>query len=267
MDDGARVDGAVEGDGQIRLEDLAAGLAEMARAADRPRGPFVVGVVGSVAVGKSTFANELAVALGAFAPVADAEPLRAEVVATDSFLLPNAELEPLGGAMVKGHPQSYDWAALDRFLAAAAGGESVLTVPVYSHETFDIVPGATRMLSTPDVLVVEGLNLLQDPPTAPLDVAGHLDRSLYLDAPEAVIEQWFVDRFLVVARAEHAPDGFYAMFDGMDDAEVESVARWTWDEINAPNLHRHIAPTRSRADVVVHKAADHSIERVEQQRH
>jgi type I pantothenate kinase len=219
----------------------------------------VVGVVGSVGVGKSTTARQLADLMGE-----SGHGLSTEVVATDSFLLTNEQLEPLGGAMVKGQPQSYDWTALDRFLTEVHDGAPVMMVPIYSHQLFDVVPGAHHVMSTPEVLIVEGLNLLQGPPAAPVDMAEHLDRSIYLDAPPAIIAEWFVARFLDTTRQESASsDGFYAMFAGMDDAEVESVARWTWDEINAPNLRDHIEPTRERADLVVHKAADHSITRIQ----
>jgi type I pantothenate kinase len=221
-------------------------------------GAFVLGIAGPVAVGKSTYA------------AAEADRIRAtgatvEVVATDVFLLSNEQLAPLGGAMRKGYPESYDWAALVDTLDAARHGRFPLTTPVYSHETFDLVPGAVHTIETADVVVVEGLNLLQAPPDAPADMAAMLDRSIYLHASEPVIEQWFVDRFVSLARpAEGAPSDFYAMFADMDDAELDAVARWTWTEINLPNLRQHIAPTRARADVVVHKAADHRIERIEQ---
>jgi type I pantothenate kinase len=233
--------------------------AELADAARRAPGPYVVGIVGAVAVGKSTTAQRLAALL-------DGAPhgLSAAVVSTDSFLLANEQLEPLGGAMVKGRPQSYDWAALDRFLADVHAGAPVLQVPQYSHEVFDVLPGVVLELAAPEVLVVEGLNLLQQPPVAPFDLTGHLHHSIYLDAPHEVVAGWFIDRFLDATRAEPLPaDSFYALFAGMDDAEVAAIARWTWDEINAPNLREHIESTRLRADTVVHKAADHSIERVE----
>lgn len=233
-------------------------LDELLRGSLDASGTTVVGIAGPVAVGKSTFADTLAARLTATGRTA-------EVVATDVFLVSNAQLAPLGGAMRKGFPESYDWAALIDTLDAARRGRFPLTTPVYSHETFDLVPGATHAIETADVLVVEGLNLLQAPPDAPADMAAMLDRSIYLHAPEQVIEQWFVDRFIGLARpADGPPSAFYEMFAGMDDAELDAVARWTWTEINLPNLRQHIAPTRERADVVVHKAADHHIERIEQ---
>lgn len=239
---------------------------ETAAAADAmERGPFIIGVVGSVAVGKSTFAAYLADAL-ATVDVPGARRRRVEVVSTDAFLLPNSVLDPLGGAMVKGTPQSYDWTALDRFLNDAADGAVELRLPVYSHEIFDVVPGEMQALSTPDVLVVEGLNLLQRPPDAAIDVSRHLHRSIYLHAPAPVIKEWFVERFMALTRhAAETPGDFYSIFVGLDEDEVEAVAVWTWSEINAPNLRLHIEPTRARADLVVHHGADHSIVRVERQ--
>jgi len=255
------------------LRDLAHEMAAAAAATDS--GAFLIGVVGSVAVGKSTFAAHLADALGTVtvprarpddALVAQLRRCTVEVVSTDAFLLPNSVLEPLGGAMIKGTPQSYDWAALDHFLSAAAGGSAELRLPVYSHEIFDVVPGEMQALSTPDVLVVEGLNLLQRPPDAAIDVSRHLHRSIYLHAPAPVIEEWFVERFMALTRhAAETPGDFYSIFVGLDEDEVEAVAVWTWSEINAPNLHRYIEPTRARADLVVHHGADHSIVRIERQ--
>lgn len=239
------------------LVELAADLADAARAAARQ--PFVVGLVGAVAAGKTTMAGRLAELMATAGP-----PLQVAVVATDSFLLSNAELEPLGGAMVKGYPQSYDWPALQRFLAAASGGAGTLSVPRYSHDLFDVVPGVQDDMASPDVLVVEGLNLLQAPPVAPVDLVPLLDRSIYLEVATEDVARWFVDRFLdVTAQAHDDPRSFYAMFAGMERAEVEAIARWTWDEINAPNLVEHIAPTRARADLVLHLGADHSVQRVE----
>ncbi len=225
-----------------------------------PAGPYVIGIVGSVAVGKTTFAARLADLMATGTRTV-------EVVSTDSFLLSNAVLEPMGGAMVKGTPQSYDWGALERFLRDAAEGADELHLPVYSHELFDVVPDEVQVLPSPDVLVVEGLNLLQQPPTSPVDVSAHLHRSIYLHAPRAVIEEWFVERFMTLTRhAASTPGDFYSMFAGLDEDEVESIAVWTWAEINAPNLADNIEPTRSRADLVVHHGADHSIERIERHR-
>lgn len=256
----------------LALRHQRAGRAQLGRG---DAAPLMVGVVGSVAVGKSTFAAALARQLVARA--ATTPPLTVEVVATDAFLLSNERLAPLGGAMRKGYPESYDWAALASFLADASAGVEVLTTPVYSHETFDVVADERHEFTRPDVLVVEGLNLLQTAPggrggpgdEAMPDRAGwspaeQFDCAIYLHAPAAQIEQWFVDRFVALARpVEGEPSDFYAMFATMDDDELDAVARWTWREINAPNLRDHIEPTRDRAHVVVHKGADHRIVDVE----
>ena len=217
--------------------------------------PVIVGIAGSVAVGKSTTAQGLAGLL----------PVTVEVVATDAFLLANAQLEPLGGAMRKGYPESFDWRALDAFLTRARRGGSPLESPVYSHEVFDVLPGVVRRFPAPEVLVVEGLNLLQRPPldgiAAPAD---HLDLGIYLDAPDELVEHWFVERFAALTRPPHGdPSEFYAQFAAMADEDLHATARWVWNQINAPNLHLHVGPSRERADLVLHKGADHRIGHVE----
>jgi type I pantothenate kinase len=237
----------------------------VALASDGGASPMVVGLVGSVAVGKSTFAASLADVLRDAPP--DGVARRVEVVATDAFLLPNSVLEPMGGAMVKGTPVSYDWAALELFLRSARDGRPTLSVPVYSHRTFDIVEGELRVFPTPEVVLVEGLNLLQAPPVAPVDLVELFDRTVYLHAPSEVVEDWFVARFIDhVTAAAQDPESFYAVFAAMDPAEVDRVARWTWSEINLPNVERHVAPTRERAHVVAHLGADHTVQRLQHRR-
>jgi type I pantothenate kinase len=219
--------------------------------------PVVVAVVGSVAAGKSTAAAALAASLS----------VPADVVATDAFLLSNEQLEPLGGAAHKGYPESFDWAALDRFLTAARDGRARVESPVYSHEVFDVLPGVVRRIDVPEVLVVEGLNLLQHPPDAPPPPAEHLDLGIYLEASEELLEQWFVERFVALTRpADGDPSEFYAQFAAMADDDLRATARWVWQEINAPNLHQHVAPSRRHADLVLHKGLGHRIERVERLR-
>ena len=233
----------------------------LARRVDATTAPLMVGIVGPVAVGKSTFAAAFARQLVDRADTT--APLAVEVVATDAFLLSNDRLAPLGGAMRKGYPESYDWDALDLFLAEAAAGAALLSTPLYSHETFDIVAGERHEFGRPDVLVVEGLNLLQAAPGGG-SPADRLEHSVYLHAPMPLIEQWFVERLIGLARPEvGAPSDFYAMFAAMDDDQLDAVARWTWNEINAPNVRDHIEPTRQRADEVLHKGEDHRIVSVE----
>lgn len=207
--------------------------------------PVLVGIAGSVAVGKTTLADEVAAALSA-------DALVVAVVATDCFLLPNDELGPRGLSMQKGFPASYDTAAIEGFVADALAGRGA-TVPVYSHAIYDRVPGRTATIGPADVFVVEGVNALQPP------LVGHLDVAVYLDADEADIQRWYVERFLgLIELAEGDDASFYRMFVTMDEGQRRQMAESTWAGINAVNLHEHIEPTRAAATIVVRKAADHS---------
>lgn len=254
-DAGRRV-GVTEPDVWRQLADLVDDRPEPA-----PGAPVLLGVAGPVAVGKSTVAAALADHLGV-------EGRRVEVISTDSFLLPNAELEAVGGAMRKGYPESYDWSALEEFLAAVRAGRDDVAVPVYSHESFDIVAGEHRHVGPADVVIVEGLNLLQDPPAGATVTAPprqRLDTAVYLSAPRELLRGWFVQRFVDLARPDDGePADFYRMFDDLDRDELRVVARWTWDNINAPNVVDHVEPTRRHAQVVVHKGLGHRIERIEE---
>lgn len=209
--------------------------------------PYVIGVTGSVSVGKSATAELLAQRIGGW----PTEPT-VRVVSTDAFLLPNRELDARGLSMQKGFPVSYDHDALESFLVGLRSGLAPLHIPVYSHVRYDIVDGAEDVVERADVVIVEGLGLGS--------VGVHLDLLVYVDAEEPDIEQWFVDRFARL-RTEHArdPDAFYRPFADMADAEVEDIARWTWREINAVNLHDHVLPGRDSADVVLHKDGGHRV--------
>jgi len=208
-------------------------------------GPFVVGVTGSVAVGKSTFAQALKTAFEA-----DEGPV--ELACTDGFLYSNARLEDLGLTVQKGFPPSYDHAALR---AALTDVRSVPTrFPGYSHVTYDVDPALGRLIAPPRVLIVEGLAL---PPAGPPPV---LDALVYLDAAEADLERWFVARFMGLwAAAEHDPASFYARFRAMGADEAQAFGKMVWDAINLPNLRDHISPARAQADLVVRKGGDHAI--------
>jgi type I pantothenate kinase len=217
--------------------------------------PYVIGVVGSVSVGKSTLAAALRGLVGA----------DVEVVSTDSFLLTNADLAERGIEDRKGFPESYDWDALLAFLAALRDGGRGIEVPVYSHVRYDIEPDRRQRLDGAAIVVVEGLNLLQTPPRSsggplPSDL---LDVSLYLDAAEPDIRRWYVERFLGLrATVFSEPDSHFTLFAGLSDREATATAEGIWDAINRPNLIDHIEPTRERADIVLVKGPDHRLAEV-----
>lgn len=225
-----------------------------------PPTPFIIGVAGSVAVGKSTVARLLKLLLSRWPHTP-----RVDLVTTDGFLLPNAELERRGIVARKGFPESYDKSALLTFLARVKSGESNLRVPVYSHVTYDVVPGEYTVVDCPDILIVEGINVLQPPRLRPggpsVAVSDWFDFSIYVDADEANIEQWYVDRFLTLRRTAFSrKDSYFRTYAGLSDAEAETTARMVWHAINLPNLHENIAPTRERATMIFTKGADHRVE-------
>jgi type I pantothenate kinase len=209
--------------------------------------PCIVGVTGAVAVGKSTFAGELAAAIAA-GPAASV----VEIVGTDGFLFPNAVLEARGLLNRKGYPETYDEATLRAMLAAIREGPA--SVPGYSHLLYDIDPSLARELKPPHLLIVEGLGL-----GAGAAALG-LDALIYLDAAETDIEAWFEARFVALWRAaEHDPASFYARFRHMSETETRALAGQVWRAINLPNLREHIVHGRDVADIVVRKGADHAI--------
>ena len=220
--------------------------------------PFVIGIAGSVAVGKSTVARLLAELLARW----EGTPV-VELVTTDGFLLPNAELERLGIMERKGFPESYDRRALTRFVADVKSGGTP-SAPVYSHLVYDILPGETVEVRSPDVLIVEGLNVLQ-PATAghALAVSDLFDFTIYVDARTSDIERWYVERFLSLQRSAFSdPRSYFTRFADLTEDEARATALGLWRSINLPNLEENILPTRSRATLVLRKAADHTVEKV-----
>ncbi len=213
----------------------------------RPSVTTVVAVAGPVAVGTSTLARAVADALRS-------RGVTSAVVSTDGFLLPNAELDERGLGARKGFPESYDVDALRAFLGVVRDAQhrtGALSVPVYSHETYDIVPGERRSIPPVDALVLEGLNALSA-------TVGLVDLGVYVDAPLPVVEQWYVDRFVHLC-ATATPGSFYALFAGMDSPALEAAALSVYRAINLPNLLDHIRPSRALATVVVEKLADHGL--------
>lgn len=221
--------------------------------------PFVVGVAGSVAVGKSTIARLLRELMSRWPGTP-----RVELITTDGFLYPNAELERRGLMTRKGFPESYDRRALVEFLTQVKSGLPEVRAPFYSHMRYDIVPDAHVTVRRPDVVIVEGLNVLQPPPV-PNDVAVSdlFDFSIYVDADAEHITQWFVDRFLALRRGAFTnPNSFFNVYAQLTDDEAVERALGFWNDINLPNLRENVLPTRHRANLVLQKAADHTVERV-----
>jgi len=218
--------------------------------------PFVIGVAGSVAVGKSTTARVLQALLARW----DSHP-RVDLVTTDGFLHPTAELERRGIMHRKGFPESYDRRALLRFVTAVKSGAEDVTAPMYSHQLYDIVPGEFIHVRRPDILIVEGLNVLQTGPR--LMVSDLFDFSVYVDARIEDIERWYVDRFLSMRTTSFAdPASHFHHYAGLSDVEARDRAEGIWAGINRPNLVQNILPTRPRATLVLRKDSDHSINRV-----
>lgn len=227
----------------------------LGEASDAPM-PFVIGVAGSVAVGKSTSARVLRALLTRW----DSHP-RVDLITTDGFLHPNRELERRGLMHHKGYPESYDRRALLRFVTEVKSGAPLVRAPVYSHTKYDIVPGEHIEVKRPDILIVEGLNVLQTGPR--LMVSDLFDFSLYVDARIEDIEQWYIERFLELRSTSFSnPNSHFAHYADLSDQAARLAAREIWTSINRPNLVENILPTRPRATLVLRKNSDHSIQRL-----
>ena len=226
------------------------------------RTPFVIGVAGSVAVGKSTAARVLREMLRRWP-----ETPRVELVTTDGFLYPNAELERRGLMERKGFPESYDRRALLDFLTQVKSGAEVATAPVYSHLTYDIVPDRRIEVHSPEVLIVEGLNVLAPARVSALGeptlaVSDFFDFSIYIDAATEHVRQWYIDRFLDLRQTAFADErSYFHRYAGLDDDEARATASQIWGSINEPNLVENVLPTRGRATLVLRKESDHRLSR------
>jgi len=230
---------------------------------DIPRTPYVIGIAGSVAVGKSTVARVLREMISRWA-----ETPRVDLVTTDGFLFPNAVLERRGLMERKGFPESYDQQRLLRFVQQIKANNPTVAAPVYSHVTYDIIPGEEQMIRHPDVLIIEGINVLQPAKRSLSDglsdtVSDFFDFSIYVDAKTSDIKRWYINRFLALrATAFSKPDSYFRRFATLSDAEAVAMAEDLWDNINEPNLVQNILPTRGRADLILIKGADHNVHEV-----
>ncbi|ASR02448.1 type I pantothenate kinase [Gordonia rubripertincta] len=218
--------------------------------------PFVIGIAGSVAVGKSTTARVLAALLARW----ESHP-KVDLITTDGFLLPTAEMQRRGILHRKGFPESYDRRALLRFVTEVKSGAREVAAPVYSHLAYDIVPNVYHYVRQPDILILEGLNVLQTGPT--LMVSDLFDFSIYVDAKIEDIEEWYISRFLQMRTTSFAnPDSHFHAYASLTDDQATAAARDLWTSINRPNLIENILPTRPRASLVLRKDVDHAINRV-----
>lgn len=221
--------------------------------------PFVVGVAGSVAVGKSTIARLLRELMSRWS-----DTPRVELVTTDGFLYPNAELERRGLMDRKGFPESYDRRALVKFLTDVKSGAEIVHAPFYSHVRYDIVPDAQVTVRRPDVVIVEGLNVLQPPPSPNgVSVSDLFDFSIYVDAETDHIASWYVDRFLALREGAFSnPSSYFNVFANLSDDEAVQTALGYWNDINMPNLIENVLPTKHRATLVLRKGASHAVDTV-----
>lgn len=221
--------------------------------------PFVIGIAGSVAVGKSTIARLMRELLRRWP-----DTPKVDLVTTDGFLFPNAILEERGLMQRKGFPESYDQRALLNFVSTIKSGVAEARAPRYSHITYDIVPGGEIVIRQPDILIVEGLNVLQPPRTgSALAVSDLFDFTCYIDAELNDLEEWYIRRFLALkAHTFSNPDSYFHRYSELSTEQAIETARGIWHSINKPNLVENIAPTLSRANLVLHKAEDHRVNQI-----
>lgn len=223
--------------------------------------PYIIGLAGSVAVGKSTAARILRTLLSRWP-----NSPRVDLVTTDGFLWPNEVLAERGLMRKKGFPESYDQGRILRFVSDIKAGKPRVSCPVYSHVTYDIVPGEEQVIEQPDILIFEGLNVLQSSRSrspSRVFVSDFFDFSIYVDASEDDLRKWYIQRFLTLRdTAFKSPESYFNRYASLTDAEAIAFAESIWSEINAVNLHENIEPTRERADLILCKGSDHIYQQV-----
>lgn len=222
------------------------------------RTPYIIGVAGSVAVGKSTAARLIQTLLSQIY-----KDITVNLITTDGFLYPNEELKKRGIMNRKGFPESYDMQLLLNFLADIKNGKPNVKVPVYSHQLYDIVPDEYHVLEQTDILIVEGINVLQLPANEKLFASDFFDYSFYMDAEPRNIEKWYLQRFgMLLQTAYLNPNDYYYPYAMGDRKEAFDMARRVWETVNLKNLDQYILPTRFRADMIIHKTTDHYIDQI-----
>ncbi len=224
--------------------------------------PYLIGMAGSVAVGKSTSARVLQTLLSRWP-----NSPRVDLITTDGFLHPNAVLKERALMGRKGFPESYDQRALLECVSRLKSGEQNIEIPVYSHLTYDVLPHKRRVIKAPDVIIIEGLNVLQTGAATPAGprvfVSDFFDFSIYIDADPMVVRKWYIERFLTLRESAFAdPRSYFSRYASLSDAEAIETASGIWDAINGPNLVENIAPTRARADLVLRKGVNHKVEEI-----
>lgn len=225
--------------------------------------PYIIGIAGSVAVGKSTLARLLQTILGEYY-----KDKKVNLITTDGFLYPNETLREKGLMDRKGFPESYDMHRLVTFMGDVKSGKENIQVPKYSHAIYDIVPGEYQVIDQPDILIVEGINTLQLPANEKIYASDFFDFSFYVDAEPDKIEKWYLQRFgILVDTAFRDPNNFYNAFADVPRSEAFDYAKSVWKEVNLRNLMNYILPTRFRADVILHKTTNHYIDQILLRKH